>query len=94
MHIDSGQFDQAISDYQKALEFPKNHGVGKPVTLTNAEILYYLGCAYEKMGKYPEAIQTWREAAQEHHKFGEDQFQFLQKSLDKLGRYSELGYEG
>ena len=94
MHIDSRQFDQAIADYRKALEFPKNHGVGKPVTLTNAEILYYLGCAYEKMGKYPEAIQTWREAAQEHHKFGEDQFQFLQMSLDKLGRYSELGYEG
>ena len=93
-HIDSGRIEQAIAEYHKALEFPTNQGVGKPITLSNAEILYHLGCAYELLGNYRKAFSTWREAAQEHHKFGDNQFRYFQMSLDKLGRYSELGLEG
>ena len=93
-HIDSGRIEQAIAEYHKALEFPTNQGVGKPITLSNAEILYHLGCAYELLGNYRKAFSTWREAAQEHHKFGDNQFRYFQMSLDKLGRYSVLGLEG
>jgi tetratricopeptide (TPR) repeat protein len=93
-YIEAGQFEQAIADYQKALEFPPNHGVGKPTTMSNAEILYRLGCAYEQVGKFSQAVQTWQEAASEHHSFGQELYSYVQKSLDKLGRYSELGFEG
>jgi tetratricopeptide (TPR) repeat protein len=93
-HLETYQVEEAILDYAKALEFPKNLGVGRPLTRGNAEIYYRLGCAYEQLGKYRHAIQSWREAATEHHKFGDDLYPYVQKSLDKLGRYSELGFHG
>ena len=93
-YLNSNQVEHAIDSYKKALEFPKNHGVGRPLTLGNAEILFRLGCAYELLGEYQNAISAWQEAAQEHHKLGEDLFPYLQMSLDKLGRYSELGLDG
>jgi lipopolysaccharide biosynthesis regulator YciM len=46
------------------------------------------------IGDYHQAVATWQEAAREHHAFGDELFPYLQKSLDKLGRYSELGFEG
>jgi tetratricopeptide (TPR) repeat protein len=93
-YLKDGQFEQAIAEYKKALEFPENHGVGRPTTMGNAEILYRLGCAYEQVGKFSQAVQTWQEAASEHHSFGDEIYPYVQKSLDKLGRYSELGFEG
>jgi tetratricopeptide (TPR) repeat protein len=93
-HLESGHVEGAIADYHKALEFPQNQGVGKPTTMGNAEILYRLGCAYELLGDYRQAIKAWREAASEHHPFGDELFPYLQMSLDKLGRYSELGFAG
>jgi len=93
-HLDSGRIEQAIADYHKALEFPPKHGVGKPITMCNAEILYRLGCAYELLGKYQRAVSAWHEASAEHHKFGDEFFPYLQMSLDKLGRYRELGFDG
>ncbi len=93
-HLEAGQIEQAIADYLKALEFPQNQGVGKPTTMGNAEILYRLGCAYELTGDYRQAVRAWREAASEHHAIGNELFPYLQMSLDKLGRYSELGFAG
>jgi tetratricopeptide (TPR) repeat protein len=93
-NLSADHIDLVVEDYLSALEFPENHGVGKPIMFDNAEIFYRLGCVYEKQGNYRQAINAWREAAQEHHKFGTDQFQYFQMSLDKLGRYSELGFEG
>ena len=90
----AGRIEGAIADYQKALDFPENQGVGRPTTMANAEILYLLGNAYELLGKYHHAIKAWQEAASEHHTFGDVLFPFVQKSLDKLGRYSELGFDG
>lgn len=92
--LKAGRIEGAIADYQKALEFPENQGVGRPTTLANAEILYRMGSAYEQLGKYRQAIKAWQEAASEHHTFGDELFPYVQKSLDKLGRYSELGFDG
>jgi hypothetical protein len=49
---------------------------------------------YEKLGKFSQAIDAWQEAAKEHHTYGDQLFPYLQMSLDKLGRYSELGFVG
>lgn len=92
-HLGSGQVEAAISDYQKALEYPDNLGVGKPTTMSQAEIFYKLGCAYELMGNYSEGLAAWQSAAKEHHPYGDALFEFVQKALDKLSRYSELGLE-
>ncbi len=93
-HLAAGSFEQAIADYHKALEFPQNQGVGKPITMGDAEILYRLGCACELIGNYRQAVHAWQKAASEHHSFGDELFPYLQMSLDKLGRYSELGFDG
>jgi tetratricopeptide (TPR) repeat protein len=61
--------------------------------MSQAEIFYKLGCAYELLGSYPEALAAWQSAAKEHHPYGDALFEFVQKALDKLSRYSELGLE-
>ncbi len=92
-HLDAGKVEDAITDFKMALEFPKNHGVGQPTTMQNAEILYRLGCAHELLGNYAEAVYNWKEAAKEHHPYFDELYEFVQKSLDKLGRYSEIGFK-
>jgi len=90
-HIDADQVERAIEDYHQALEFPANLGVGKPTTLSQAHIYYNLGLAYEKLGRFQEALVAWRSAACEHHPSGTELYNYVQMSLDKLSRYSELG---
>jgi tetratricopeptide (TPR) repeat protein len=63
------------------------------VTSTQAEIYYRLGCAYETLGLYKKALNAWYEAASEHHAHGAVMYEYVQKALDKLSRYSELGIE-
>ena len=92
-HLNTGRIEEAILDYYKMLVYPENLGVGAPTTRAQAHICYHLGLAYEKLGKYPKAIQAWREAASEHHHHGKERFTYVQKALDKLSRYSELGLE-
>jgi tetratricopeptide (TPR) repeat protein len=92
-HSAAGQVEKAISDYREALEFPENLGVGQPLTLSQAQIYYHLGLAYEKQGRFREALVAWRSAACEHHPSGTEYYNYVQMSLDKLSRYSELGLE-
>jgi tetratricopeptide (TPR) repeat protein len=92
--IEAGRIEEAIADYRRALEFPENVGVGRPVSTVNAEILYRLGCACEQLGRFDEAVAAWQEATREHHPHGTEPFPFVQMSLDKLNRYSELGFQG
>jgi len=92
-HLEAGRLEAAAQDYCSALDFPANHGVGKPTTSNDAEILYRLGCAYEKLGRYSDAIGAWRSAGSEHHAYGEELYAYVLRSLDKLGRYSDLGFE-
>ena len=60
--LDAGRVEEAIEDYHRALEYPKNLGVGAPTTRTQAQIYYRLGLAHEKLGQYRQAITAWREA--------------------------------
>jgi len=92
-HLGAGRLEAAAQDYRTALDFPANHGVGRPTTSCDAEILYRLGRVYEKLGRYGDAIAAWKTAGSEHHAYGEDLYEFIQLSLDKLGRYSDIGFE-
>ncbi|HVO69486.1 MAG TPA: DUF5107 domain-containing protein [Aggregatilineaceae bacterium] len=91
--LEAGRFEDAVADYRKALEFPENVGVGRPLTAGDAEILYRLGVACENLGRFDEALAAWSAAAREHHPHGSPLFPFIQMALDKLNRYSELGYD-
>ena len=91
-HLKEGRIEQAVSDYQKALQFPANLGVGAPTTLSQAHIYYHLGLSYEQLGRFREAIRAWQSAACEHHAWHRS-LRICTKILDKLSRYSELGFE-
>jgi len=90
-HLKTGDFEGAISDFQRMLQYPENLGVGAPTTRTQAHIYYQLGLAFEKTGQYRLAIESWKEAASEHHAYGTELFPYIQMALDKLSRYSEFG---
>lgn len=92
-HIISGLVEQAIADYHKALEYPVNLGVGQPPDPTQARIYYLLGLAYESIGQYQEALKAWYCAAREFHPSNSADYLFVEKALDKINRYSELGLE-
>ena len=62
VHLKEGRIEQAVSDYQKALQFPANLGVGAPTTLSQAHIYYHLGLSYEQLGRFREAIRAWQSA--------------------------------
>jgi tetratricopeptide (TPR) repeat protein len=92
-HMKTGRMEEAIQDYNRMLEYPENHGVGAPTRRAQAHIYYHLGLAHEKLGQYKKAIKAWRAAASEHHPHGKELFAYVQRSLDKLSRYSDLGLE-
>lgn len=90
--IKSGLIEDAIKDYQLMLQYPENLGVGMPTKSTQARIYYLIGIAYEKIGKYRQALESWHIAASEHHTSNEELFKYVQLSLDKISRYSEIGF--
>ncbi len=91
--LEQGKTEDAIACFEEALKYPENIGVGQPVTSTQAEINYRLGCAYETVGFYKKALKAWHAAASEHHAHSTALYQYVQRALDKLSRYSELGIE-
>ena len=92
-HRRSGQIESAIADYLKALEYPRNLGVGQPVDLKQAQIYYLLGLTYEQNGQYKKALKAWHRAAEEHHSSHSDLYPFVLAALDKINHYSKLGLE-
>jgi tetratricopeptide (TPR) repeat protein len=62
--MDAKQYSQALADYQAALQIPVNlaEAAGN-VTVRKAEILYWIGTAYQAMGDSDKARQSWTEAA-------------------------------
>lgn len=90
--IEAGNIEAAIADYKQARKYPDNVGVGQPVASQNAEILYRLGCAYELLGKFDEALDTWQEAAEESHLEGSSLYPYILMSLDKINGFTRIGY--
>jgi tetratricopeptide (TPR) repeat protein len=63
-HLAAGGYQQALDDYQAALAFPENlrserRGGGE----TNAEVSYWTGVAYEKLGDSEKAKQCWEKGS-------------------------------
>jgi len=99
--VDLGQYEVALQimstegflplEMDQSFHDLENLGVGRPTMQSNAQIYYLLGCAYEKTGNYTHAVEAWYQAAAEHHHSDNPLFKFVQMSLDKINRYSELG---
>jgi len=58
------RFEAAIELLDSALTYPQNLGEGKLAGAQENHIHYYLGCAYEGLGRTEEAERCWRQASQ------------------------------
>lgn len=57
------EFEKALSHLLATEAYPHNLGEGKLFGAKENDIHYWIGCAYECLGKEPEAIRFWEKAA-------------------------------
>ena len=85
--IKSKAYKEAISNLEKALEYPENLEVGKPThDEKNAMIYYYMGIAYSEMGEEKLAIKAYQKSADAENGPNMTELTFYQaQSKKKLG---------
>ncbi|MFA6240739.1 MAG: DUF5107 domain-containing protein [Candidatus Hydrogenedentales bacterium] len=64
--FDKAQYAEALADFELALTFPPNLGVGARYALTDAETRYWIGRTYLAMGKRDEAKAAWETGAKQY----------------------------
>ncbi|WP_370452198.1 DUF5107 domain-containing protein [Cohnella sp. AR92] len=62
--LGDGEWNEAVRRLQEALVYPANLGEGKLEGAQENNIWYYLGCAYEKLGRTDEAFRAFSRASQ------------------------------
>lgn len=60
---DTKRFGEALADFQLALTYPENLGVGAKYRLTDAELRYWAGKSLEELGRKDEARAAWEAGA-------------------------------
>jgi tetratricopeptide (TPR) repeat protein len=63
-YLKNKQFEKALSDFQKASEYPENLSVGRPKNDRRApHVAYYTGAVYEALGDAEKADEFYKKAA-------------------------------
>ncbi len=63
-YLKNKQFEKALSDFQKASEYPENLSVGRPKNDRRApQVAYYTGSVYEALGDAEKADEFYKKAA-------------------------------
>lgn len=60
LRLEAGSHAEALADFEAALTYPANLGVGRPARPQEAETLYWKGKALAALGKTDEARATWK----------------------------------
>jgi len=63
MRLEAGRNAEALADFQAALTYPANLGVGRRYKRTDAEICYWNGKTLQALGRAEEARTQWQEGA-------------------------------
>ncbi len=87
--VNSGKFREAIESFKEVLKYPRNIGVGEPAHKANAEALYRIGLACEKMGDQIQAKEFWEKAAAEDRPQWNDLCYYKARALQRLGKKAE-----
>jgi tetratricopeptide (TPR) repeat protein len=89
--MSDGQMKEAISELEKALLYPENLEVGKPLDdERNAMIFYYMGQAYQKMGKKSKARECYRKSVDARNSSDwPDLLYYQARSYENLGEKDE-----
>jgi tetratricopeptide (TPR) repeat protein len=90
-HVEAGRYAAAISDYEAALEYPRNLEVARPYNGGRACHVYYLlGEAYEAAGDVETARERYEEAATGTRPTGRSALDYYQgMAYRKLGREAQ-----
>ena len=63
LRLEAGQNEAALADFQTALTYPENLGVGQRYKRTDAEVCYWNGRALQALGRMDQARAMWQEGA-------------------------------
>jgi tetratricopeptide (TPR) repeat protein len=89
--LQTGQAQAALADFQAALSFPANLGEGRhAIWLPEADIFYFLGCAYQALGDTSAAVHYFEKCVAENKPHPEMLY-YKGLALQKLGRPEEAG---
>jgi len=95
-HFRNKRYQQALSDFEAALEYPGNLEVGRPYRAErDAEIYYFIGGAHEALGDASQAKAFYGKAAAE--RLGESEVRYFQGlAFRKLGQEAQAAriFEG
>jgi len=84
------KYRQALGDFQAALLYPKNLGVGEPRGAGRApQVNYYIGTAYEALGNREQAQDYYEKSAEATLRSGTEIAYYQALALKKIGRESE-----
>lgn len=89
--LESGIYEEALKDFEVALEYPENLEVGRPyrgVRLRDPQVYYYMGTTYEALGKENDAKICYEKAVSAKVELSELSY-YQGLSLMKLGRREE-----
>jgi len=88
-YFSRGDFEPALRDFQRALDYPENLEVGRPYHDRRAfQIYYFIGQAYEALGKNRLAQEFYQKAVQEKQSGSEIGY-YQGLALKRLGRMAE-----
>ncbi|MHB1023940.1 MAG: DUF5107 domain-containing protein [Acidobacteriaceae bacterium] len=81
----AGQVSVAEENFEHALEYPKNLGIGKPDEPNDAIGLYWLGIAMKKQGNDSGAALTWKRLVGEESESDIEKY-YQALALERLGQ--------
>ncbi|HID11077.1 MAG TPA: DUF5107 domain-containing protein [Candidatus Latescibacteria bacterium] len=82
----AGRYREALEDFLRASEYPRNIGMGRPPEPRDAGVWYWIGAAYETLGEGERAWEAYERAAFEVHP-SDSPLQYERgRALKKLGR--------
>jgi tetratricopeptide (TPR) repeat protein len=85
----SGDFEKALQSFQRALEYPANLEVGKPVRGgKNPRIQYFIGMGFDGLGMKEKATEAYEKAVAQEGGWSELSF-YQGMSCRELGREEE-----
>lgn len=83
----AGDFESAVAELEKATTLcPENIPVMGQLVREFSEILWWRGCAYEKLGRIDAAMETWAQAEKEQHEPISPLTFFQALCLQKIGK--------
>ena len=83
------RYEEALRDFQAALEYPGNLEVGRPLRGgRDSQVFYFIGSVYEAAGDFGNARMFYERAVEDKHGFSEVGF-YQGLAFQKLGRGEE-----